>query len=81
MVGKRPFSGPASKLMMASGTSPDSLGVAGLYVDFLDAMIISRQDRRMADEIDRLGISCHLSDTRLSTAAAERRLARELLES
>lgn len=81
MIGKRPFSGPAAKLMMASGTSPDSVGVAGLYVDFLDAIVINRTDRRMVDEINRLGIRCHLSETRMTSPAAERRLARELLES
>ncbi len=80
MVGTRPFSGPAAKLMKACGTTPDSLGVAALYVDFLDAMLIDEGDKRMAPEIRRLGIRCHLSDTKLSTGAAEVRLARELLE-
>lgn len=81
MIGDKPFSGPAAKLMRASGTSPDSVGVAGLYVDFLDAIIINHRDRRMVDVINRLGINCHLSDTVMASPAAERRLARELLES
>jgi LPPG:FO 2-phospho-L-lactate transferase len=81
MVGARPFSGPAAKLMRASGTSPDSVGVAGLYVDFLDAIIIDKRDRRMAEEINRLGVRCHLFDTEMTSSAAERRLAKELLES
>ncbi len=80
MVGAAPFSGPAAKLMKATGTSPDSLGVAALYLDFLDAIIVSRTDRGLAPGIARLGVRCHLSDTRLGSPAAERRLARELLE-
>jgi LPPG:FO 2-phospho-L-lactate transferase len=79
MVGNAPFSGPAAKLMKASGTSPDSLGVAALYLGFLDAMIINRTDRSMAARIQRLGVRCHLSDTELRSSAAERRLAVELL--
>lgn len=80
MIGRGPFSGPAAKLMKASGTSPDSLGVAALYVDFLDTIVIDRRDRRMAQDILRLGIRCHLSDIRLGSSSAERRLARELLQ-
>lgn len=81
MVGKRPFSGPAAKLMRASRITPDSAGVAAMYVDFLDAIIIDRRDGKMAEEINRLGIRCHLSDTDLTSVTSERRLAKELLES
>ncbi len=80
MIGTAPFSGPAGKLMKASGTSPDSLGVAALYLDFLDAIVISRKDSGMVRGVERLGIRCHLSDTTLDSPADERRLARELLE-
>jgi LPPG:FO 2-phospho-L-lactate transferase len=81
MIGNRPFSGPAAKLMKVSGASPDSVGVAGLYVDFLDAIIISRRDKKMTDRISRLGIRFCLSDTIMTSPASERRLARELLKS
>jgi LPPG:FO 2-phospho-L-lactate transferase len=81
MVGSAPFSGPAAKLMKAAGRSPDSVGVAKMYSDFLDEIIVSRRDRRMADTIEHLGVRCRYSDTRLGSPAAERRIARELLES
>jgi LPPG:FO 2-phospho-L-lactate transferase len=81
MVGRTPFSGPAAKLMKAAGTSPDSVGVAAMYSDFLDAIVIGRRDRGMVDAIERLGVRCRCSDTRLGSPAAERRLATELLES
>jgi LPPG:FO 2-phospho-L-lactate transferase len=79
MVGNAPFSGPAAKMMRASGAGASSLGVARLYLDFLDAMIIHRTDRRMAAGIERLGIRCHLSDTGLRSPARARRLAKELI--
>jgi LPPG:FO 2-phospho-L-lactate transferase len=81
MIGKTPFSGPAGKLMKANGTSPDSLGVAGLYSDFLDTLVIDRSDREMAQGIRRLGVSCRLSDIRMHSRASERRLAMELITS
>jgi LPPG:FO 2-phospho-L-lactate transferase len=81
MVGSIPFSGQAAKLMKAARKSPDSVGVAEMYSDFLDTMIISRRDRKMADAIERLGVKCRCSDTGLGSPAAERRIARELLES
>jgi len=81
MSGRLPFSGPAAKLLKACGVRPDSLGVATLYLGFIDAMIIDRKDERMAPKIDALGVRCRRSDTALATPAAERRLARELLAS
>ena len=80
MIGVVPFSGPAGKLMKAIGTSPDSVGVAGLYRDFLDGIIISRQDKEMTAAIGRLGVRCALSETRIKNLASARRLAKELLE-
>ena len=81
MFGSTAFSGPAAKLMRAAGASSDSIGVAAMYSDFLDAMIISLRDGGMVDAIERLGVRCRCLDTRLGSPAAERRLARELLES
>ncbi|HME18647.1 MAG TPA: 2-phospho-L-lactate transferase [Nitrososphaerales archaeon] len=80
MVGHAPYSGPAAKFMKATGTSSNSIGVANLYLGFLDAIMIDRRDENMAGEIQRLGIECRLSDTRLGSRAAERRVARELLD-
>ena len=80
MVGRAPFSGPAGKLMKASGVRTDSVGVASLYLGFLDAIVIGRSDAEMVRPIGKLGVGCLLSDTLLGSPAAERRLARELLE-
>ena len=79
MVGRSPFSGPAAKLMKGTGVTPDSLGVVRLYLGFLDAVVIDRRDEGMARRIRDLGVRCRTSDTSLSSPAAEKRLARELL--
>lgn len=43
-IGRRAVSGPAEKLMRACGLEPSSLGVAQLYEDFLDVLIIDERD-------------------------------------
>jgi LPPG:FO 2-phospho-L-lactate transferase len=79
MVGKKPFSGPAGKLMKAEGLRPDSAGVARRYSRFLDAIVIDRGDIPLAEEIERTRVSCVLSDTRMRSLSDGERLARELL--
>ena len=79
MTGKAPFSGPALKLMKASMIRGDSVGVAELYSNFLDAIMISSNDAVMKVEVESLGIECGLSDIRMGNAADEIRLAKEIL--
>jgi LPPG:FO 2-phospho-L-lactate transferase len=80
MVGAAPFSGPAGKLMRATGHLPNSLGVASLYAGFLDALVIDRSDSALRHRVEGLGIRCLLSDTRLDSPDSEVRLAREVLD-
>ena len=80
MKGGSPFSGPAGKLMKAVGMHPDSAGVARFYSKFLDAIVIDESDSSQVDAISRLGIECHLSETRMGSRDDEARLARELLK-
>lgn len=80
MKGRFPFSGPAGKLMEASGIRPDSVGVAQLYSRFLDALIVDIADRSLAPEVEALGVRCRLSDTEMDSPEDCRRLASEVLE-
>ena len=80
MVGRAPVSGPAGKLLESTGTRPDSVGVAELYSDFADAILISGQDSSLRSPIEALGVRCALTDTMMADRASESRLARELLE-
>jgi len=45
--GNKPFSGPAGKLMGAKGFEVSSRGVAEIYSDFLDILIVDRADREL----------------------------------
>jgi len=79
MIGKAPFSGPAAKLMKAVGMRPDSVGVAKMYSEFLDSLIVDRSDADVSVEIEELGIKCILSDTLMRDFPAEERLSKELV--
>ena len=79
MVGTSPFSGPAAKLLRATGLRADSSGVAKLYEDFVDCIMISKEDRRLVKEVEGIGIGCTLADTRMRGARDEVRLGRELI--
>lgn len=75
MAGRAPFSGPAGKLMEALGIRPDSLGVASLYSGFLDELVIDKRDKSLRPEIERLGVTCLVTDTFMASGREERRLA------
>ena len=81
MAGARPFSGPAGKLMKAMKVRGDSVGVAKLYSDWVDTLLIHSSDVEMKASIEREGIKCRVTDTGMKTSRDEVRLAREVLES
>jgi len=80
MVGRAPFSGPAGKLLKATGVRTDSVGVALLYRRFLDAIAISESDSEMSAEIEAVGIACLATDTRLEGPEDAIRLSKVLLQ-
>jgi len=80
LEGRAPFSGPAGKLMKATRSRPDSLGVAKLYSAFLDCILISEADLALREGIMALGLDCGVMDTRMNGPEDELRLAKVLLE-
>ena len=80
MEGAAPFSGPAGKLMRAMRSNPDSLGVAKMYSDFLDCIVISGADAAQSGRIRALGMECLMTGTRIEGPADELRLAREVID-
>ncbi len=79
MIGAAAISGPAHKLMAASGYEACTLGVAQCYGDFLDTLLIANEDRSFIPAIERLQVKAVASDIRMPNLTAKRRLARELL--
>lgn len=79
LIGAAAISGPAHKLMAASGFEASALGVARCYGDFLKRFFIAEEDRELGEPIERMHIATRRSDIRMPTLAHKRRLARELL--
>jgi LPPG:FO 2-phospho-L-lactate transferase len=79
MIGATAISGPAHKLMAASGFESSALGVAQCYGDFLDTLLIAEEDRGFMPAIEQRQVKAVASDIRMPNVTAKRRLARELL--
>ena len=76
IVGGMTVKGPADKLMKALGIECSAVGVAALYQDFLDTLIIDRVDRKLAPRIRALGIKTVVTQTLMKTMGDKVRLAR-----
>jgi len=79
IVGASAISGPAHKLMRASGFEASATGVAECYRDFLDTLVIGDEDRQRVSGIEQFQIRPVTADIRMPDFAHKRRLAREVL--
>lgn len=73
-------SGPAGALMAARGLPVSATGVAWTYRQWLDVLILDRQDQGLTPEILGLGISPVIADTLMTDRERETALARVVLE-
>jgi LPPG:FO 2-phospho-L-lactate transferase len=79
IIGAAAISGPAHKLMAASGLEPSAFGVADSYRDLLNRFVIDSEDRALRGRIEGLGIRVLETSIRMTSRADKRRLAREVL--
>ena len=80
IVGGAPIKGPADKLMLGLKMEVSSVGVARCYRDFLDVMVIDKQDQHLLGAIEDLGIPTVSTNTIMSDSAAKKALAKKVLE-
>jgi hypothetical protein len=66
--------------MTAKGLRVSPAGIAQHYRDWLDILVIHRQDASQTAEVERLGIRPVLADTLMTDRTKEIALARQLLE-
>lgn len=76
IIGGETVKGPADKLMKAVGIEPTAFGVAECYRDFLDSIVIDRVDKRIAPDIEALGIRAIVTNTLMRKMADKVRLAK-----
>ncbi len=79
IVGATAITGPAHKLMSASGWEASALGVARAYADFLDIFVIANEDERLKAQVVELNVKTVATNIRMDDLASKRRLAREVL--
>ncbi len=80
IVGGRPVKGPADKLMEGKGVEVSPRGVAELYQDFLDVMVIDQKDRELAPQIEELNLRVVIEQTLMTTLERKKSLARTVLD-
>ncbi|MEX1255552.1 MAG: 2-phospho-L-lactate transferase [Dehalococcoidia bacterium] len=79
IVGGRALKGPADRMMTSLGYESSALGVARLYADFLDALVLDEQDASLASEVESLGVRAVVTDTIMRDPASRRALAEATL--
>ena len=80
IVGGEAVRGPAAKIMRELGHEATSLGVAKMYADICDIMVIDEQDAELAPAIGELGLKPVVAPTIMNTEADKVALAKLILE-
>lgn len=80
IVAGAPIKGPADKMLQASGIEVSAYGVAKLYSDFLDEIIIDNKDEAEKERIEKLGINVTVTNTIMKTFEDKVLLAKAVLE-
>lgn len=75
IVGSDTVSGPASKFMKALDIEVSSVGVASLYKDFLDVMVIDEKDYGLKDELENIVDKVIVTNTIMKTLDDKKNLA------
>lgn len=81
IVGGRALKGPAAAMLASLGHEVSPVGVAALYRDLVDALVLDEQDAALAPRVAALGIRAVTARTVMHDAAAKEALARAVLSS
>lgn len=80
IVGGKALKGPAGRMLTSLGHDSSALGVARLYADLIDVMLIDALDAPSVPAIEALGIRASTADTFMADDAGRARVARSVLE-
>jgi LPPG:FO 2-phospho-L-lactate transferase len=79
IIGGRALKGPADRMLAGLGHDVSTLGVARLYADLLDGLVIDDEDAALAPAIEALGLRTLVTQTIMGGAEDRQRLAEETL--
>ena len=80
IVGGKAVKGPADRIMSSLGLEASAYGVAKLYEDFVDHLIIDRADADLRTRIEELGIRASVADTIMKDVENAVSLAAKVME-
>jgi LPPG:FO 2-phospho-L-lactate transferase len=80
IVGGRALKGPAAKMLATLGHEVSALGVACIYADLIDGLVVDVVDQDLAPAIESLGMEVLVTATVMDGDDDRRRLAREVLD-
>ncbi|MXY72507.1 MAG: 2-phospho-L-lactate transferase, partial [Dehalococcoidia bacterium] len=78
IVGGQAIKGPAAKMLASLGHEVSAVGVAEIYRDLVDVMVIDEEDRALAPRIEALGLTCAVTNTMMTSPERKAALARFL---
>ncbi len=81
IIGNDSVSGPASKFMKALDIDVSSVGVASLYEDFLDNIVIDIKDSDKKDELKQIVNKVTITNTIMNNLDAKKNLAQIIIDS
>lgn len=79
LIQGRVVKGPADRMMASLGHKQDAVGVATLYADFADLMLIDSADAKLQPQIEQLGMKVATTDILMRDTADKVRLAGEIM--
>ncbi len=78
IIGSDSVSGPASKFMKALNIDVSSVGVASLYKDFLDTIVIDNKDYYLIDDLMQIVNKVTVTNTIMNNFDAKKNLAEKI---
>jgi LPPG:FO 2-phospho-L-lactate transferase len=80
IIGGATIKGPADRMMRGLGMEVSAVGVARAYADFLDVLVIDRQDAELAPRVAAEGVGAVVTDTIMRDLDVKRALAQICLD-
>ncbi len=79
IVGGKALKGPADRMLASLGFESSALGIARMYRDLIDVLVIDEIDRDLVDAIRSLGVDVLVTQTVMGARDDRERLAAEVL--
>jgi LPPG:FO 2-phospho-L-lactate transferase len=80
LVAGKPIKGPADRMLKGLGIEASAAGVAGMYADFLDSVVIDTQDASQKARLEAQGLKVQVTDTIMTDMDKSVALARTVVE-